>query len=581
MIARGIVAALLIAGAAACLGEACNQSIADGSGYKILRITPNVRWGAPLAAGEPVKPGEEYSQANVNLAQSYVIEQMKAQESATLALLARVSARYVTTCTVVEPAESCRKALGTDKCVTLRVDVYSVQIPSMDVAPLNLSAPHASTDTYLDGVPGALLALSPKAGLGTDAALGTTLRVATQTDLAQMMAAFRGNPATSAKGGAHRYGAQVAAAGFRAVDAGYYSGSVGLNANLTLHGALKQAKAEFNYSADLRPLGEGKVRSNTLKAGLSATVLVGQPVVRTLLLRGAYNHSASAVVGGGEAAGLHEDGLLAQLATDGVFQSATVRSSVWFQRNSTVANQSERKLVVRAGLERGIPVRLHETVDFALLGGYGRADGMVPAQDRFAGGSTGASFLDERLDSAAMAEIPTGPIQRSFGAGRLDWVGSAATSGEQSFGHANLTVGIPVGLSRPLIPVFEVFDGKTVADVLKARVDKDNLLEASLKAQGYSDADAKREQDRVMNSVRPAVHYIADQANLWSVKPIVLVDWARVRVGSSDAASRTGLGGGVQFGVVTAQFQAAYIHSVGGGPSAGNFVFRLSFQNLF
>jgi hypothetical protein len=177
--------------------------------------------------------------------------------------------------------------------------------------------------------------------------------------------------------------------------------------------------------------------------------------------------------------------------------------------------------------------------------------------------------------------MPAGPIARSFGAGRLDWVGNTTTYGPESFGHLNVTAAIPIGLSRPLIPAFKVIGDATVADLLKARVDKDNLLAASLKAQGYSDADAAREQARVMNAVRPAVHFIADQANVWSVKPVVLFDWAGVRAGKADGDSRLGVGGGVQFGVVTAQFQAAYIHSIGDGPAVGNFVMRLSFQNLF
>jgi hypothetical protein len=600
-----MLAGLLMAGwAGVCLGQAagpnpssvagtvCNESIADSAGYKILRVTPNVRWGAALAEGGPVKAGDAYTQANEALARGYVTAQLNAQDGALLAQLTRISARFVRSCTIVESADVCRSALGAgaEKCVTLRVDAYAVDIPATDVSGLNLSQPRSSKDTYLDGVPAALLALAPRAALGTDAALGTTVRISTETDLAQMVAAFRGaTPAArpTARVGAERYRGQISADGFRALDADYYSGSLGFDGSLLLHGAVKQLSAEFRYNAELLPLGEEKLRSNHLTAGLSATVLAGWHVVRTVMVRGAYEHSANALsaLGGSGGAGLHENGLLVQAATDGVFDTATVRSSVWFQRKSSVDDESYRKLVVRAGVERGLAVRAHQTVDLQVLGGYGRADGLVPAQDRFAGGNAGADFLDERPDSKSIESLPAGPIARSFGAGRLDWVGNSpgneATSGSQSFGHVNVAAGIPIGLSKPLIPTFKVIGNATVADLLKARVDNDNLMEASLQAQGYSEADAMREQARVMNAIRPAVHYIADQANVWSVKPVVLFDWAGVRAGSGVGDSRFGAGGGVQFGVVTAKFQAAYIHSVGNGPSVGNFVFRLSFQNLF
>jgi hypothetical protein len=46
---------------------------------------------------------------------------------------------------------------------------------------------------------------------------------------------------------------------------------------------------------------------------------------------------------------------------------------------------------------------------------------------------------------------------------------------------------------------------------------------------------------------------------------------------------RFSLGGGLQFVLVTAKFEAGYLRSVPtlAGQSTGNFVMRLTFQNLF
>ena len=568
-------------------GRGCAASIADDAGYQILRVTPNVRWGSQLAADGPVKPGDSYSQANQDLARTFVEKHLRAQDDAVVAELTRASVRYVMPCAIVESAATCHAALGTDKCVTLRIDAYAVQIPSAEVTGLNMGQSRSPTDTYLNGVPAPLLALSPRADLRTDAALGTTVRFSSETDLAQLVAAFHRVSPTDRRL-ARRFLGQVSLSGWRSTNADYYNGSLGFQGALLLHGAVKQVTAEFLYDANLRPLGEAGLRSNDLTAGASAAILTGWPVVRTLQVRGSYHHSAEDLselstqteenTGG---SGLHEQGVVAQVATDGTLGAATVRSSVWFERESSLANHSYRKVVARAGVERAIALRAHETVDLQLLGGYGLADGLVPGMDRFTGGNAGASFMDEKLDSTEFEALPAGPIARSFGAGKLDWLGDESTYGQQSFGHVNVTAGIPVGLSRPLIPKIQLTPKTTVAGALKVQVNDNHVLESSLIAQGHSAADAKREQARMTNAVKPAVNYIADQANLWSVKPVVLFDWARVRADSEAARSRLGVGGGVQFGLVTTQLQAAYIHSVGDGPAVGNFVFRLSFQNLF
>ena len=82
----------------------CNASITDAAGYRILQVVSDGRWAAGLAAGSPVKRGDPYTQANVDLARDYVKQQLDKQNDASLNYYARVSVTYTTPCTIVEPA---------------------------------------------------------------------------------------------------------------------------------------------------------------------------------------------------------------------------------------------------------------------------------------------------------------------------------------------------------------------------------------------------------------------------------------------------------------------------------------------
>jgi hypothetical protein len=63
-----------------------------------------------------------------------------------------------------------------------------------------------------------------------------------------------------------------------------------------------------------------------------------------------------------------------------------------------------------------------------------------------------------------------------------------------------------------------------------------------------------------------------------------MFDAARINAPSAlNNRTRFAVGGGLQFTIVTAKFEAGYMHTVRPLPaeSRGNFVFRLYFQNLF
>ena len=85
-----------------------------------------------------------------------------------------------------------------------------------------------------------------------------------------------------------------------------------------------------------------------------------------------------------------------------------------------------------------------------------------------------------------------------------------------------------------------------------------------------------------MDEIKPAAHYIIDYANLFSLKPLLVVDAAGLSApeGSENWMS---VGLGLQVTVVTAKFEAGYSQTVHGptdGKRGAPFA-RLVFQRLF
>ena len=98
-----------------------------------------------------------------------------------------------------------------------------------------------------------------------------------------------------------------------------------------------------------------------------------------------------------------------------------------------------------------------------------------------------------------------------------------------------------------------------------------------------SPAEALTKSNRDMKDIDSLLAYVAEQANIFAVKPLFMFDAARINVPALNNRTRFAVGGGLQFTIVTARFEAGYMHTVRPLPaeSRGNFVFGLYFQNLF
>jgi len=123
----------------------------------------------------------------------------------------------------------------------------------------------------------------------------------------------------------------------------------------------------------------------------------------------------------------------------------------------------------------------------------------------------------------------------------------------------------------------------TLKELLKKQVAQgERLLRSSLVRQGVApDAAAAQARD-TWKEIQPVANFITDQANLYSVKPLLMLDVAEI-LGAGSARIRVAVGGGFQLTIVVARLEVGYLHTVQRAPGddRGNVFVRLTFQNLF
>lgn len=266
--------------------------------------------------------------------------------------------------------------------------------------------------------------------------------------------------------------------------------------------------------------------------------------------------------------------------------------------------------------------------------GLGRIWGNAPDYARFYGGNSTGSFLYDSPEEFTIVDFPSTALVRSFGRNELGASprgSSSAIRGGTSYWNFNLSVSLPIRQwSRPLIPSEvvivnrppgsslscencislkgllknQVAGGKNVLiDTLAYRnltprqrddlaLDPDDDLtdeerrrfEEANRAFESARISVMPEAEKVWSRLTPAVEFIADKANLYSIKPLVLFDAANISAsGAPRQRTRLALGTGLQFNVVVAKFETGYMFTVRRQPgdSRGNFFLRMVFEKLF
>ena len=110
-----------------------------------------------------------------------------------------------------------------------------------------------------------------------------------------------------------------------------------------------------------------------------------------------------------------------------------------------------------------------------------------------------------------------------------------------------------------------------------------SFIQAALRQQGVPAAEAQKQaKDLVKREIAPAVSYIADSANIYSLKPLLLFDMAQLN-GPGGSRHFESAGGGIEFMIVNFAFQMGYARTLNprAGDRKGNLVLSLQFRNIF
>ncbi len=462
---------------------------------------------------------------------------------------------------------------------------YYVRISLVEIGNNVLPIPRSALPTFREGVPAWLAPLNPAFGLSYDRAFGTALSLGLATDALHFL------PASDSP-----QHLDLRLEGTRSLEETFYRTNGGARYSLQRSGGwLRELSVAADYAALDQPLADNRHRHQDGLATLGVKLGIA-PNVRLALDAGyrrtddsLSNPFASLDATANQQVGrLLLDAIPPQI--NGFFRGAFWQETAW---QTTGGRFSYERFVGRVGYEKEIPIAPNQTIGLEVIAGGGRTSRDTPNFAQFFGGNSPGQFLYDASDAASLMKMPAGPILRSFGENEARLPGSARLAGgADTFWHVNLNVTIPIRpWSRSLIPneLTDIPDAEgnplSIKQLLKRQIDVTgpSLLRAVLKNEGMSDAAAAREAERILGEVRPATRFIIDEANLYSIKPLLMFDAAGLSDRGGPSETWLAAGGGLQITVVTAKLEAGYMHTLSGPTfgNRGNAFVRLVFQNLF
>jgi hypothetical protein len=545
----------------------CNQ---PSGTFRTNRVIVRGRWAGKVDL--PLKPGDPLTAENASAALNKLREEISSHSSN----------RYfnsVGEVHVLKVSGECGDPQP-DGSVDFILEPRYVGLSAVRIGDNVLPIPRWREPAPYDDIPPIVRTLLPALGAAYDDVAGTSLTVAINPTLFHQ-------PRTASSPVERDLTAQIAAT--HSLDESLYSDEARLaytwekSSDLLRGGTLS-----MHYARERAPLGDRRHDSDSRGAAVGA-VLKLRPNTR-LYVDAGYDreHEELSASATSERTVTSEDETSMR-----VLFEAIPPSVLGFARASLWANDADgyQRLVARMAYGKEFSLTPNQTVGVEVTLGAGRAWGDVPEYARFRGGSARQEFLYDGASSATMLEMPEGPTLRSFGenaAGLPD--ATQATRGATRFWHANLDIALPVPRwSMPLVPneSADITDASgeplTIKQMMLNQVKSGpNFLQPVLVQRGMSPAEAKREADKIFAEVMPAARYVINDANVFSIKPMLLLDVA----GLSDASGSetwVAAGLGVQVTVVTAKFEAGYSRTLHGPTfdSRGAPFARLVFQRLF
>jgi hypothetical protein len=501
-----------------------------------------------------------------------------------------IAVLYTTACTRIVEGPQCGASA---KCVDVEIQPYYLRLERTRISKLILPIPRSNRPNFFKQTPRALLAFNPMFGVNHDSRYGLSETVEISTDLLTLKPLLKGGDDLPAE---RNTKLNLNLLGRKSLTKPFYDADVTLSLKRRRPGkTLESYSLDGNFVGVQEPWGEGKYFRNSGRLGATLELRPQSEWLGKITASAAYRFSGNRFFSGDQllAERTSENSFEGRAIIDGRIAGGLIRLGIWADSSSPKDFNSYQRVAGTLAYQKEFAVTLNQTLGVEVTIGAGRAFGDVPEYARFYGGNQLASFLYDETDDRVLASLPSGPLIRSFGKGQAgNRLGAAMVRGGTSYKHLNLNITLPIpGLSRPLIPAEQVIEaedeepGGTLKDVIKGQMNTaESSISVALQEQGLPFDDAQKEAAQIVKQIRPAVNFIADQANIFSIKPLLMFDVANLKSpGSTGHRTPYGVGGGLQLTIVVAKFEAGYMRTVRRSPGdpRGNFVMRLVFQNLF
>jgi hypothetical protein len=488
-------------------------------------------------------------------------------------------------------SQSCDVSTDTlPKQVAVTINPYYLRVDLVNLGNNILPIPRSPRVSFYNQVPAALKATSPFIMLSTDRQYGPAIGLLTSTDLLHLPGKI------TKKEKPNPLSINLGVAAKKSFNNAWYGVSTQLELSQPVYtDSTLGWNLGIQYSKSLQPWGNGQneldhwnirggIQGNT-KTRLFSKWAIGAGA-RLSQNRYGMQHSNNAAE--------REKGLQLYALVDGRPGKSFTRIGIWFDAAIPDAEndiQNYQRLVTRVGhslfLGSGHNSALIETV-----AGAGYAWGTPPIYNQFFAGNSNHNFLYESMTSTRNQVMQTGPLLRSLGQneGGITTI-NGTTMGGSAFWHLNLNFSLPVASwARPLIPdviISEEPRVSTLRSVLKAQAEtaKNFIYDDLVTNRGYPDTDATDSVATTIvdKDIRPTLNYLADRANIYSIKPVLLFDVSHLNDHTLGGKTFTATGLGLQMTVVIARLEMGYMLTLSPAAynSKGNFFLHFVLQNFY
>ncbi len=554
--------------------------------YTVSAVKISGRWipkDLQSKVEQVVGVGQLFDPAAVNTAQELVRDEIiKGEKEFSINLRGSTSVLYITSdvCPVADSTAS-KNVEVTIHPYYLRIDLYNID---NNILPI----PRTAKPTFYKEVPKLVMATSPFIGLVNDRTFGTYAYLQTATDLLHLPGMYK--PSDRLKKNLLTLDLNLR----KSFNETFYNlaGALqfihplpvdkGLGWNLGfLYANGSQPINIINYDNDIAKIfasinGNGKILFAD-KYILSGGVQFSQ---------NNYTLQSSKYENPETAYDLNALG-------DGRVGNGLARLGVWFNAGVPKKDISLKPYQQVAGkLGYAVPLgRGHNNVDLETIASFGYTWGTPPAYSGYFAGNASAGFLYSPIQSFTNMSFPGGPVIRSLGEkeGGL-FPTTNSIQGGTSYWGLNLNFSIPIAnWARPLIPdiVIQEEDPRiTMRSAIKGQVNtaKSFIADDLALNGGLSDDAADSAAAAIVNKdIKPTIDYLADRANIYSIKPIVFFDLGEISKRNADNRIWAATGAGLQLNIVNARLEIGYLQTLfpKSDASKGNFLFRFSVQNFY